>query len=138
MRKIAVMLLVTAILMSALVPVSAAKSTIEPRYINTNQAKVVMGITSDGVAKVNVSCIGNSNATRIQTVTYIERLVGSSWVRVSNGMTGNQWTESVNARYLIRDYSCQLYVAGIYRAVTQFTVSGTVSETFTLYQEATY
>jgi len=38
----------------------------------------------------------------------------------------------------IKDYSRQLSTAGKYRAVTEFTVSGSQSETFTLYSEATY
>lgn len=97
-----------------------------------------MVISDSGVAEINVTCIGNSNATKIETKTYIQRQVGSSWVRVSIGQTNNQWTATANTNYLIKDYSRQLSTAGKYRAVTEFTVSGSQSETFTLYSEATY
>ena len=138
MRKFASVLLVAAILMSMIIPVSATENSIQPYYINTNQARVVMGINEDGLAEITVTCIGNSNATKIETVTYLERKVGSSWVRVNINQPNNQWEESVNACYLLKNYSFDLSVTGTYRAVTVFTVSGSETETYTLYREATY
>lgn len=138
MRKTVAFFLATTLLLAMCIPVSAAENSIQPYYINTNQAKVLMGIDDDGLASINVTCIGNSNATRIQITTYIEKLVGSTWVRVSIGQVNNQWTASTTARYLAKNYSHQLTTAGSYRAVAVFTVSGSTSETFTLYCEATY
>lgn len=138
MRKIIAFLLATTILLSMCISVSAVESDPQPRYINTNQAKIVMGISDTGLASITITCIGNSNAKRIQSVTYIERLVGSSWVRVSIGQTNNQWTESTTARYLAEDYSHQLTTRGTYRAVVEFTVSGTQTETITLYSQDTF
>lgn len=138
MRKIVAFLLATTLLLSMCISVSAAESAPQPRYINTNQAKVVMSINDEGLASITVSCIGNSNATRIQITTYIEKQVGSSWVRVNNGQTNNQWTASTTNSYLVKAYSHQLNSTGTYRAVAIFTVSGTQSETFTLYSEDIY
>lgn len=138
MRKIASVLLVAALLLSTLIPVFAAENTISPFYINTNQARLVMGITEEGVAEITVICSCNSNATGIKATTYIERQVGSSWVRVSNGQTNNEWIATTTARYLAKTYSCQLSISGTYRAVTVLTVSGTETESITLYREATY
>lgn len=138
MRKIVAFLLATTLLLSMCVSVSAAENTLQPRYINTNQAKIVMGISDSGLAEISITCIGNSNAQSIQSVTYIERQIGSSWVRVSNGQTGNQWSASSTARYLAKAYSCQLSVSGTYRAVVVFTVAGSTSETITLYSEASF
>ena len=138
MKKTIAFILTLMILASMCIPVSAAENTIRPYYINTNRASVVMVISDSGVAVINVTCIGNSNAAKIQTTTYIQRKMGSAWVRVSIGQPNNQWTAMANTNYLIKDYSHQLSTAGKYRAVTVFTVSGAQSETFTLYSEATY
>ena len=138
MKKITALVLAVTLLTAMCIPVSAAENSIHPYYINTNRASVVMVISDSGVAEINVTCIGNANATKIETKTYIQRQVGSSWVRVSIGQTNNQWTATANTNFLIKDYSRQLSTAGKYRAVTEFTVSGSQSETFTLYSEATY
>lgn len=138
MKKITALILAVTLLTAMCIPVSAAENTAQPYYINTNQARVVLAITESGSAEIHVSCIGNSNATKIQTTTYLQRKVGSTWVKVSIGQTNNQWTATANTSYLLKDYSHQLSTTGQYRAVTVFTVSGTQSETFTLYSEATY
>lgn len=138
MRKIVALVLVTTVLLSMCISVSAVESEIQPYYINTNQAKVVMSISDAGLASITVSCIGNSNATKIQITTYLEKQVGASWVRVNNGQTNNQWTASTTNSYLVKAYSHQLNSTGTYRAVAVFTVSGTQSETFTLYSEDIY
>ena len=64
--------------------------------------------------------------------------VDSTWVKVNIGQTNNQWTAIANTSYLLKDYSHQLSTTGKYRAVAEFTVTGEVAETFTLYFEATY
>ena len=138
MKKFAALILVVTILASLCIPVSAAEFSSNPYYINTNQAMVVLTISDSGLAEITVLCTANSNATKIQTTTYLERKVGSSWMRVSNGQVNNQWTASTTAKYLVKDYSCQLSTTGTYRAVAVFTVSGTQSETFTLYSEDIY
>ena len=71
MRKIVAFLLATTLLLSMCISVSAAESAPQPRYINTNQAKVVMGISDSGLAEITVTCLGNSNATSIQITTLI-------------------------------------------------------------------
>lgn len=138
MKKFAALILVVTIVASLCIPVSAAEFSINPYYINTNQARVVLTIGDSGLAEITVLCTANSNATKIQTTTYLERQIGSTWVRVNNGQTNNQWTASTTARYLAKDYSCQLSITGTYRAVAVFTVSGSETETFTLYFEDIY
>jgi len=63
MRKIVAFLLATTILLSMCISVSAVESDPQPRYINTNQAKIVMGISDTGLASITITCIGNSNFT---------------------------------------------------------------------------
>lgn len=138
MKKFAALILVVTILASLCIPVSAAEFSSNPYYINTNQARVVLTIGDSGLAEITVLCTANSNATKIQTTTYLERKIGSTWVRVNNGQTNNQWTASTTAKYLVKDYSYQLSITGTYRAVAVFTVSGAETETFTLYFEDTY
>ena len=138
MKKIAALVLAVTLLTAMCIPVSAAENNTQPFYINTNQAKVVLGLSDSGLADIGVTCLANSNATKIQITTYLEKLVGSTWVRVSIGQTNNQWTASTTESYLIKAYSKQLSSTGTYRAVAVFTVSGTQSETFTLYSEDTY
>lgn len=138
MKKITALILVVTLMVSMCIPVSAAENSIQPYYINTNQASVVMAISDSGEADISIFCSGNSRVTKIQVTTYIEKQVGSSWVRVSNGQTNNQWSATAYTTYLVKDYSCQLSSTGKYRAVAEFTVTGTVAETFTLYFEATY
>lgn len=138
MRKIASVLLVTAILMSSLIPVSAAGNTIQPYYINTNQARVVMSINESGRAEISVIVTVNSKAEMIQTTTYLERKVGSTWVRVNNGEINNEWIATSTASYLSKNYSCQLNLTGTYRAVAEILVTGAGTDSFTLYFEDVY
>ena len=138
MRKIASMLLVAAILMSIFVPVSAAENVAVPYYVNTNQARLVMAISDTGQVNITVTITCNSKATGIHTITYLERKVGSSWVRVSIGQPGNQWEESVSTRYLLESYTAQVSVKGTYRAVTEITVTGAETDSITLYREDVY
>lgn len=104
MKKITALILVVTLMVSMCIPVSAAENSIQPYYINTNQASVVMAISDSGEADISVFCSGNSRVTKIQVTTYIEKQVGSSWVRVSNGQTNNQWSATAYTTYLVKDY----------------------------------
>jgi len=55
MRKIVAFLLATTILLSMCISVSAVESDPQPRYINTNQAKIVMGISDTGLASITIT-----------------------------------------------------------------------------------
>ena len=139
MKKTTAIILTALLVATMCIPVSAAQHpTIQPNYINTNQASVVLAISDAGKADISVFCSGKSNVKKIQVTTYLEKQVGSSWVRASNGQTNNQWSATAYTKYLVKDYSCQLSTTGKYRAVAEFTVTGQVAETFTLYFEATY
>lgn len=138
-RILSALLVVTLLLISATPAFAALPETVSPQYINTSQASVAITISANGVASIAVKCIGDSSATSISTTTYLERKVGTSWVRVDLGTTDNVWTESVSTRYLVKTYSKSLSVKGEYRATTTFTVNGTTeNETFTLYNTRTY
>ena len=138
MKKITSLILAVTLLAAMCIPVHATEAPIQPYYINTNHAQVVLGISDTGLADIGVTCLANSNTTKLQITTYLEKLVGSTWVRVSIGQTNNQWTASTTSTHLIKAYSKQLSSTGTYRAVAVFTVSGAQSETFTLYSEDTY
>ena len=99
MKKFTALILAATLLVAMCIPVSAAENSIHPYYINTNRASVVMVISNSGMAEINVTCIGNSNATKIETITYIQRQVGSSWVRVSIGQTKNQLKDTAKTNY---------------------------------------
>lgn len=140
MKKICSILLSVVLLFACSVPAYAAQApTVSPLYVNTSQASVVFNISESGEANIVVTCVGKSTATKISTVTYLERKVGSSWVRVDIDSTDNEWVYSTTASYVRKNYTHTVTVRGEYRAVCEVTVKGTVEdETFTLRNTCDY
>ena len=139
MKKYYALILSVLLLISMLAPlVTARADEVMPRYINTDQARVLLTINSSGLATISVRCYAKTGTTSIQTVTFLEKKVGSTWVRVDIAETDNEWT--YNTRYLsvIKTYTHQLDSTGEYRAVTYFTVSASDTENFTLMSNYTY
>lgn len=141
MRKITALFLFAILLATAVLPAAAAQpeGLVSPLLLNTAQADVTIAITEDGLCSMTVTCIGKSTATGISTVTYLERKVGSSWVRVDTGTTDDQWLYNVTASRLVKNYKLQLTIKGEYRVTSVVTVTGSAgTETLTLQNSATY
>lgn len=140
MKKNCSILLALVFLFACIVPVHAAQvPSVSPLWANTSQAYLTLTISESGNASFTVTVIGKSTATKISTVTYLERKVGSSWVRVDLGTTNDELLYSTTASYLSKNYTKTLTTKGEYRAVCEITVNGTVEdETFTLTNTYTY
>ena len=140
MKKVCSLILVLMLLFAAAVPADAAQAEpVSPRYINTSQAGVSITINTSGKVSITVMCIGGSTATKIHAVTYLERQVGSSWVRVDIDEVNDEWVNAVNGSRMAVNYSHNVTVKGTYKVTTEFTVHGTqADETFTLYNTRTY
>lgn len=139
MKKIFALTISLVLLVSMLAtPLSVRANEITPRYINTSQARVLLTIDASGLATISVRCYANNGTTSIQTVTFLEKKVGSTWVRVDIDETDNEWTYTTRYLSVIKSYKHQLDSTGEYRAVTYFTVAASVTENFTLISSDTY
>ena len=134
MKKVCSALLAFALLLVCTVPSHAAQApTVSPLYVNTTQASVSFAISEYGKANIVVTCVGNSTATKISTVTYLEQKIGSVWVRVAIDSPNNEWLYTTTASFMQQSYDHTVTFKGKYRAVCEFTVEGTIEdETFTL------
>ena len=127
MKRLTSLILSLVLLLTIATPAFAAQpeDTVSPRYINTSQAGVSLAITEDGLASWTIICLGKSNCTSIDAVTYLERKMGTLWIKMSIDYPITDYMYSVNGRNLAATYEMQLTYAGEYRAVVEFTVHGT-------------
>lgn len=130
MKKLTALILSLILLLTATTPAFAAQAetTVSPRYINTSQAGVSLAITEDGLAVWTIACFGKSGCTSIDAVTYLERKMGTVWMRMSVDHPIKEHYYSVTGQELYTTYQLQLNFAGEYRAVVEFTVHGTVED----------
>ena len=137
MKKFTALILATILLFATTATTYAAlPETAVPYYANTSQASIPLVISENGEASWTIMCIGKSSCTGIDAVTYLERQVGSSWVRVDLGNLNDEYTYSTTSSYILQNYKFTLTAHGTYRAVVVFTVYGTVEdETITLRNE---
>lgn len=140
MKKFTALILAVILLMASAIPVfAAAPETVVPFLINTSQARVTFAVSADGTASWTIMCIGKSSCTGIDAVTYLERQVGNSWVRVDLGNLNDEYTYSTTGLQLVKNNKTTLTMSGTYRAVVVFTVYGTVEdETITAENEYYY
>lgn len=127
MKRLTSLILSLVLLLTIATPALAAQpeTTVSPRYINTSQAGVSLAITDDGVASWTIMCFGEPNCTGIDAVTYLERKMGTVWIKMSIDYPITDYHYSVTGRNLAATYEMQLTYAGDYRAVVEFTVHGT-------------
>ena len=129
MKKLTSIVLVLVLMVAAAVPAFAAvPETVAPLYINTSMAGIGLAFSDDGVASVAIRCTGKSSATGIDAEVYLERKVGSAWIRVTLDNGANSWTESVTTRYLIKSYTQAVNIRGEYRATVVYTIHGTTQD----------
>ena len=113
-------------LLCASLSVAAADTNIVPYYNNTNTVSTTFSISSTGMATATVSYNGKSGVTTGGTISsYIERKVGSSWVKVSNGQPLNTWTDSSTSYRYKTTHNLQLSYKGEYRLCVTYTIRGT-------------
>ncbi len=137
MKKITAIILTFILLLATAVPSLAAVPEVAvPYYANTSQAGIPFVIRENGEAGWTITCLGKSSCTGIDSVTYLEYKVGSSWVRVDLGNENDEYTYSTTASRMVQSYDFTLTTPGTYRAVVVFTVYGTQEdETITLWNE---
>ena len=130
MKRLTSLVLSLVLLLTIVTPAFAAQpeTAVSPRYINTSQASISLVITEDGLAEWSIICLGLSNCTSIDAVTYLERKMGTVWVRMSIGYPITDYHYSVAGRNLYATYQRQLTYAGEYRATVEFTVHGTTAD----------
>ena len=137
MKKLTSLILVAILLIATAAPAYAAvPETVMPCYANTSQASVSLVISDDGTVSWTIMCIGESNCTGIDSVTYLERKIAGTWARVFIGNGDDEFTYSTTASRMVQHYDFTLRNHGTYRAVVEFTVYGTEeTETIILYNE---
>ena len=114
-------------------------SEITPYYDNTIDAKASFSISSGGYATGTLRYSANSNFTRATIYSYIEKKVGSSWMRVYNGQSSNQWVESSYSASFTTSHSIQLASTGNYRFCVEFHMYGSKpTDTIITYAYANY
>ena len=129
MKRILSLILAVIFFMGVNIPTYAAMpETITPLWANTSQAQVTFVIRD-----------GKSSCTGIDAITYIERKIGTFWVKIDLGVPNNEYRYSTTNSYLVQNHETTITSPGTYRAVVIFTVYGTVEdEAFTLRNEHGY
>ena len=130
MKRLTSLVLSLVLLLTVVTPAFATRpeTTVNPRYINTSQAGISLVITEDGLAEWTIMCFGEPNCTGIDAVTYIERKMGTVWVRMSVNHPTKEYYYSVTGQELAATYQKQLTYAGEYRAIVEFTIHGTTAD----------
>ena len=125
MKRLFSAFLVLALMLATVTPTFAATAdTAQPWYINTSHARITFTISDTGLATIDLICTGLSSVTHIDAVVYLERQVGSAWVRVYNGTADDTWTLTASNRFMMQSFTHQLTVKGVYRATVTYTVHG--------------
>ena len=139
MKKILSLCLVLVLTLIVAAPASAAMPDVmQPYYINTSEASIGLSISDTGMATVDMLCTGYSNVTRIEATLYIERKVGSQWVRVDNGTMSDTWNCVSNSRFFFETIRYQMPAKGEYKATVTFAVYATRTEVLTFSTTRTY
>lgn len=139
MKRLIAAVLVIASICAMEYPVHAATpATIEPRYANVQTATVSLSISNSGLATARITVLGKSTLEETNVVVYLEKKIGSSWVRVDIGTSNNEWEYTSTSISFNKTYTKQLSSHGQYRAVAEFTFTATTVEEVTKTATATY
>lgn len=139
MKKLIVLTLLLATLFACALPVSAAMPpTVEPQHENATSATVTLNIDALGNATVRICVCGKASLQKASVTTYLEKKVGTQWVRVDIDASGNAWQYSTTSRNFQKTYSANLNGSGQYRAVARFTLTGTTTESITSISNSSY
>ena len=126
MKKIISVILVLT-LFSGVFALNASAESVQPRLNNTISTSTSFHINdSTGKATITMSCSGNSDFTRVNIVSYIQKkTLGLFWTRAETGTNNNEWKDSSNKNPYSTTRSITLSSTGTYRAVVTYTVEGT-------------
>lgn len=139
MRKVISVCLALVLMLTLVPPASAAMPDIvQPNYINTAQASIGLAIDSTGLATVDLLCTGYSSVTRIEATLYIERKVGSQWVRIDNGTMNDTWVCVADGRFMVDTITYQMPAKGEYKATVTYCVYAAKTEVLTFNTTRTY
>lgn len=139
MKKILCCILILATILVLAQPTFAAQLPgNDPQYTNAQNAYVTLSIRNSGYASIVVAVYGIPTLKKINVVTYLEKKVGGSWVRVDISEPSNAWSYSVTSNMLRKSYAVQLDSSGEYRAVSKFTLTASTVEYITDISNATY
>ena len=107
MKRLTSLVLSLVLLLTIVTPAFAVQpeTTVSPRYINTSQASISLVITEDGLAEWSIMCFGKTNCTSIDAVTYLERKMGSLWIKMSIDYPITDYHYSVTGRNLYLSFS---------------------------------
>lgn len=102
---------------------------LRPRYEYANLINFSLAISKEGTASISLVCSAVSSISAIYVTTHIEKLEGSSWVRVDTGTADDTWKVYTPNSYLARSCSIQLDSKGTYRAAAEIQVIVSASQT---------
>ena len=137
-RILSLILIFAALLLTAAPAYAALPPSAEPQYTDAAKAAVTLSIDDAGNAILTLFVTGKPSLTRTAVVSYLERKVGTNWVRVDIGTPNNAWIYTTKNQTFSRSYNTQLHSSGEYRATCEFTFYGTVTETVTRTFVTTY
>lgn len=137
-RILSLILIFAALLLTAAPAYAALPPAAEPQYTDADNAIVSLSIDNSGNATLTLRIFGKASLTRTAVVSYLEKKVGSTWVRVDIDTPNNAWFYTTTNKNFSRSYQTQLTGSGEYRATCEFTFYGTVTETATKTALATY
>ena len=134
MKRIVSAVLIVAAMFALICPAHG----VEPRYADAVNVRVSLSINSSGKATILLRVQGTSALRQTNIVTYIEKNVAGTWTRVDIGTVGDVWEYTSTSTTVSKTYTAQLSSAGEYRAVAEFTLTGSTVEEITKTATATY
>ncbi len=140
-RMFAIGLILIVLLGFAALPISANETVnssepfntlqlVEPLLDNGDYCVLTFGITSSGLAGIDIDYVGIQGVTtKVTARVYLQKkMIGIVWARVAIGTTDNEWVASSTDYRGDFYFSHQLTSTGTYRAVIEVTMSGTGGE----------
>ncbi len=133
MKRIISITLVLAALLLMATPVHGAVSPeIQPQYTDARTVIAALTVSDSGLATVIVQVAGNQSLTNTSVKIYLERRGALVWLPPDiNDFGQPTWEYSTTDRNFSQTFSMQLDRPGEYRAVCEFTFTGSVTEEVT-------
>lgn len=131
---------ILALLLVATLPAAqvSANPLVDLQWENANSAGVSLSISDSGYATVNVSFMGSYSLKSAVVTTFLEKRVGSSWVRVELPTLHDAWIDNTTFNCLSKTHGVQLDSRGEYRVTARFIWTGNIVETATLTDHDVY
>ena len=131
-RIISITLVLAALLLMATPVHGAAPPEMQPQYTDAISVVSTLNISDSDIATVVVRVIGNQSLTNTSVKIYLERRGALVWLPPDiNDFGQPTWEYSTTDRNFSQTFSMQLDRPGEYRAVCEFTFTGSVTEEVT-------